>query len=260
MNYLVIYPGRFQPFHLGHKATYDYLVDRYGDSAVYIATSDKTNDEDSPFSYDDKTQMTRALGIPAGHVQKVKNPYRADEIVKSLGDEEKATTALIFAISAKDGKRFTYKPESYLQPLPTDLKGLKPMTQHAYVEIAPTVNFRVKGVDADSATKIRELYKNGNQADRDTIITDLYGKADPHLVDLFDKKIGQNDPEPVVSYGQEGIYAGDTPGQVMRESRLIQLKQNIQRLQGQLQTLRESQDYIDEKRRWQNLTPGVILY
>jgi len=249
MNYLVIYPGRFQPFHLGHKATYDYLVDRYGDSAVYIATSDKTNDEDSPFSYDDKTQMTRALGIPAGHVQKVKNPYRADEIVKSLGDEEKATTALIFAISAKDGKRFTYKPESYLQPLPTDLKGLKPMTQHAYVEIAPTVNFRVKGVDADSATKIRELYKNGNQADRDTIITDLYGKADPHLVDLFDKKIGQNDPEPVVSYGQEGIYAGDTPGQVMRESRLIQLKQNIQRLQGQLQTLRESQDYIDEKRR-----------
>jgi len=249
MNYLVIYPGRFQPFHLGHKATYDYLVDRYGDSAVYIATSDKTNDEDSPFSYDDKTQMTRALGIPAGHVQKVKNPYRADEIVKSLGDEEKATTALIFAISAKDGKRFTYKPESYLQPLPTDLKGLKPMTQHAYVEIAPTVNFRVKGVDADSATKIRELYKNGNQADRDTIITDLYGKADPHLIDLFDKKIGQNDPEPVVSYGQEGIYAGDTPGQVMRESRLIQLKQNIQRLQGQLQTLRESQDYIDEKRR-----------
>jgi len=249
MNYLVIYPGRFQPFHLGHKATYDYLVDRYGDSAVYIATSDKTNDEDSPFSYDDKTQMTRALGIPAGHVQKVKNPYRADEIVKSLGDEEKATTALIFAISAKDGKRFTYKPESYLQPLPTDLKSLKPMTQHAYVEIAPTVNFRVKGVDADSATKIRELYKNGNQADRDTIITDLYGKADPHLVDLFDKKIGQNDPEPVVSYGQEGIYAGDTPGQVMRESRLIQLKQNIQRLQGQLQTLRESQDYIDEKRR-----------
>ena len=249
MNYLVIYPGRFQPFHLGHKATYDYLVDRYGDSAVYIATSDKTNDEDSPFSYDDKTQMTRALGIPAGHVQKVKNPYRADEIVKSLGDEEKATTALIFAISAKDGKRFTYKPESYLQPLPTDLKSLKPMTQHAYVEIAPTVNFRVKGVDADSATKIRELYKNGNQADRDTIITDLYGKADPHLVDLFDKKIEQNDPEPVVSYGQEGIYAGDTPGQVMRESRLIQLKQNIQRLQGQLQTLRESQDYIDEKRR-----------
>lgn len=249
MNYLVIYPGRFQPFHLGHKATYDYLVDRYGDSAVYIATSDKTNDEDSPFSYDDKTQMTRALGIPAGHVQKVKNPYRADEIVKSLGDEEKATTALIFAISAKDGKRFTYKPESYLQPLPTDLKSLKPMTQHAYVEIAPTVNFRVKGVDADSATKIRELYKNGNQADRDTIITDLYGKADPHLVDLFDKKIGQNDPEPVVSYGQEGIYAGDTPGQVMRESRLSQLKQNIQRLQGQLQTLRESQDYIDEKRR-----------
>jgi len=249
MNYLVIYPGRFQPFHLGHKATYDYLVDRYGDSAVYIATSDKTNDEDSPFSYDDKTQMTRALGIPAGHVQKVKNPYRADEIVKSLGDEEKATTALIFAISAKDGKRFTYKPESYLQPLPTDLKSLKPMTQHAYVEIAPTVNFRVKGVDADSATKIRELYKNGNQADRDTIITDLYGKADPHLIDLFDKKIGQNDPEPVVSYGQEGIYAGDTPGQVMRESRLIQLKQNIQRLQGQLQTLRESQDYIDEKRR-----------
>ena len=260
MNYLVIYPGRFQPFHLGHKATYDYLVDQYGETAVYIATSDKTNDTDSPFSYADKTQMTRALGIPAGHVQKVKNPYRAEEIIKLLSDEEKATTALIFAVSAKDGKRFTYKSESYLQPLPKDLKGLKPMTQHAYVEIAPTVNFRVKGVDADSATKIRELYKNGNTADRDTIITDLYGHADPHLVDLFDKKIGQKDPEPVVSYGTEKIYAGDVPGQVMRESRLGQLKENIQRLRYQLRILRERQDYIDEKRRWQNITPGVILY
>ena len=30
MNYLVIYPGRFHPFHRGHRASYEYLAKKYG--------------------------------------------------------------------------------------------------------------------------------------------------------------------------------------------------------------------------------------
>ena len=36
---VAIYPGRFHPFHKGHKFVYDYLSKKYG--TVYIATSDK---------------------------------------------------------------------------------------------------------------------------------------------------------------------------------------------------------------------------
>ena len=106
MNTIVIYPGRFHPFHRGHKASYDWLVKHFGDG-VYIATSNVQNDTDSPFSYSDKVKMMTKLGIPSDHIVQVKNPYQAREIVDSLTPEQKADTALVFAVSEKDSRRRT---------------------------------------------------------------------------------------------------------------------------------------------------------
>ena len=252
MNYLVIYPGRFHPFHLGHKASYDWLTQQFGENAVYVASSDKQNDEDSPFKYSDKIKMATKLGVPAGHIKQVKNPYQATEITKALSDEEKANTVLIFAVSDKDARRFNYKPRadgspSYLQPLPENEKNIKPMTQHGYVVITPTVNFRVKGADANSASQIRKLYTAGNDNDRDQIIVDLYGGADPELRDIFDKRLGVDAPQEGIIYGQERIYAGDQPASIMREERLACLRENIAFLQDRIRQLRDGLDYIDEK-------------
>jgi hypothetical protein len=258
MNYLVIYPGRFHPFHLGHKASYDYLTKRYGENAVYIATSSVQDSETSPFTYADKVKMMTRLGVPAGRIVQVKNPYQATEIVSGLSDEEKATTALIFAVSAKDGERFTFAPKkngdpSYLQSIPDNLKKLKPLTTHGYVAITPTVNFRVQGQDADSASAVRKLYRDGNDTDRMQIITDLYGSADPEIKDVFDQRLGVNEPAEGIIYGQEKIFAGDNPVTVMRERR-EKLARKITEIQQQLANFRRSklnehtsQDYIDEK-------------
>jgi cytidyltransferase-like protein len=252
MNYLVIYPGRFHPFHLGHKASYDWLTQQFGENAVYIASSDKQNDEDSPFRYEDKVKMVTKLGVPAGRIKKVKNPYQATEITKALSDEEKANTVLVFAVSAKDAERFDFKPRadgspSYLQPLPENEKGMKPMTQHGYVVVTPTVNFRVQGADANSASQIRKLYTAGNDNDRDQIIVDLYGVADPELRAIFDKQLGVDAPQEGIIYGQERIYAGDQPASIMREERLACLRENIAFLQDRIRQLRDGLDYIDEK-------------
>jgi cytidyltransferase-like protein len=252
MNYLVIYPGRFHPFHLGHKASYDWLTQQFGENAVYIASSDKQNDEDSPFRYEDKVKMVTKLGVPAGRIKKVKNPYQATEITKALSDEEKANTVLVFAVSAKDAQRFDFKPKadgspSYLQPLPEKEKAIKPMIQHGYVVITPTVNFRVKGADANSASQIRKLYTAGNDNDRDQIIVDLYGAADPELKAIFDKQLGIDAPQEGIIYGQERIYAGDQPASIMREERLACLRENIAFLQDRIRRLRDGLDYIDEK-------------
>jgi cytidyltransferase-like protein len=253
MNYLVIYPGRFHPFHLGHKASYDWLTQQFGENAVYIASSDKQNDEDSPFRYEDKVKMVIKLGVPAGHIKQVKNPYQATEITKALSDEEKANTVLVFAVSAKDAQRFDFKPKadgspSYLQPLPENEKGMKPMTQHGYVAITPTVNFKVKGQDANSASQIRKLYTAGNDNDRDQIIVDLYGVADPELKAIFDKQLGVNAPQEGIVYGQEAVFAGDNPVSIMREERLACLRENIIFLQDRIRQLRDGLDYIEEKR------------
>ena len=219
---------------------------------MYIASSGKQEAETSPFKYADKVKMATKLGVPAGHIKRVKNPYQATEITDALSDEEKANTVLIFAVSEKDARRFNYKVKadggpSYLQPLPENEKNIKPMTQHGYIIMTPTVNFRVQGADANSASQIRKLYVSGNDNDRDQIIVDLYGVADPELRDIFDQALGVNAPEEGIIYGQEQVYAGENPVKVMRESRLDRLRENIESLQQRIQQLRDGMDYIDEK-------------
>jgi hypothetical protein len=253
MNYLVIYPGRFHPFHLGHKASYDWLTGQFGDNSVYIASSSVQDPDTSPFTFADKATMMTKLGVPVGHVVNVKNPYQATEITSSLSDEEKQNTALVFAVSAKDAERFTFAPKkdgtpSYLQPLPKNKKGLKPMTKFGYIAVTPTVDFKVKGVNANSASAVRKMYRDGNDSDRMQIIADLYGAPDAELKAMFDQRLGVNEPQEGIIYGQEAVYAGDAPVNVMRENRMVKLQENIQKLRHRLAVLRESQDYIDEHR------------
>ena len=51
---VVVYSGRFQPFHKGHYATYMNLVNHFGSSNVYIGTSNKTDNIKSPFNFNEK--------------------------------------------------------------------------------------------------------------------------------------------------------------------------------------------------------------
>ena len=248
MNLLVVYPGRFHPFHLGHKASYDYLANKYGADNVYIVTSDVQAPVTSPFSYSDKVAMMTKLGIPAGHIVKVRNPYQVKELTDSLPDP--ANTALVFAVSQKDmsgdGARFKFGTKkngepSYMQPLPDNLKKLQPLTQHAYVDVAPTVNFRVRGADANSASEIRKMYINGNDADRDQIITDLYGTYYPELRDIFDTKLGVSErAQNIVKEARRGNLGA---------IRVIENLLKLERLahdSGYSEALVE--DYIDEKK------------
>lgn len=249
MNLLVVYPGRFHPFHLGHKASYDYLVKKYGADNVYVVTSDVQAPVTSPFGYSDKVSMMTKLGIPAGHIVKVRNPYQVKELTDNLPDP--GNTALIFAVSEKDmagdGARFKFGTKkngepSYMQPLPDNLKKLQPLTKHAYVDVAPTVNFKVRGADANSASEIRKMYIAGSDADRDQIITDLYGTYYPDLRDIFDAKLG------VSERAQELVREAKNSKnvQVIRAlERLLVLEREAHKY-GPTEVLIE--DYIDEKK------------
>lgn len=54
MKTLVIYPGRFQPFHKGHAQVFQWLKNKFGDA--YIATSDKVEAPKSPFNFKEKSR------------------------------------------------------------------------------------------------------------------------------------------------------------------------------------------------------------
>jgi hypothetical protein len=263
MNVIVIYPGRFHPFHRGHMASYEYLTKRFGDSAVYIATSDVQAPITSPFSYTDKVEMMTTLGVPVSHIVKVKNPYQSREITDSLSLEEKSTTALIFAVSEKDmqegSARFQFGVKkngepTYLRPMPKNEQQLEPMSKHAYVMVTPTVNFRVQGADANSASQIRQIYIRGSDADRDNIILDLYGEAVPRLRDTFDARLGTSERVQEFVYGTPIVDAGiKEPGIREHKQKISRLLEQIMLLERRVEQAHQPiteelrQDYIEEK-------------
>lgn len=245
MRTVAVYPGRFHVFHRGHQAVYDHLVKQYGADNVYVATSAKQDQKDSPFSYTDKEKMMVKMGVPPGRIIKVVNPYKIDEIIERLGLDA-TQDRLIYALGAKDAQRFSYTPQSPLQLL-SQTKKMAPVNKHAYVEQVPTATFNVLGQTVQSASDIRKMYMAGNDNDRDQIIADLYGAPDAELRAIFDTALGVNQPKEGIIYGQERVYAGEQEASIMREERLACLRENIEFLQNRIQQLKDSLDYIDEK-------------
>jgi hypothetical protein len=197
-NTLVIYPGRFQPWHKGHKAVYDHLVKTFGRDNVFIATSNKVDPPRSPFSFGEKIQFMQLTGVPMDRVVETKDPYKALEIVQKYNPQ---TTRLIFAVSEKDMAedprfKFGYKKDgspTYLQALPKDKSNVLPFEQHGYVITVPTIEFTVLGKPMISATEVRRQFAEADDETQRSIIKDLFGRYSPEIHSLMKHKITLNE-------------------------------------------------------------------
>ena len=254
MDTIVIYPGRFEPPHKGHKASYDQLKAAFPTAKVLIASSGIVAPITHPFEFSDKVNLFAKLGVPASDIIKSANPNQVPEIKQELSPEEQAHTVLIFAVSAKDqnptdkdkkprypfGIKRNGEP-SYMQPLPgnnpENIKKCKPMTEHAYVYVTDVAEFKIKGKTVDSATKIRDMYSKGSDQDREQIIHDLYGTVDPSIEELFDKRLGvaKQVKQAVIQQAPMDNNVLDNPAPVQRESK--QHKAKIVKLLESIQTL-----------------------
>lgn len=249
MNTIVIYPGRFEPPHLGHKASYKQLQKDFPGAKVFVASSGVTAPVTHPFKFADKVDLFAKLGIPASLVVQCTSPYQAKEITQNIPDPE--NTVLIFAVSAKDMEgenprfKFGIKKDgqpSYMQPYPEGGKGLKPMTKHAYVYVTKVATFKVQGKDANSATSIRNAYISGNDHDREKIIHDLYGVADHDIKQMFDQRLGvaQKTRDAVIQHAPQDANVMDTSAPIQRESK--QSKAKLAKLLESIQTLERQAD------------------
>ena len=190
-NTVVIYPGRFHPFHKGHAAVYRWLSNKFNN--VFIATSDKVDPPKSPFSFEEKKRMMMHAGVPANAIVQVKNPYIATEITDRFDPE---TTAAIFAVSEKDmaeDPRFQFKPKkdgspSYYQPYGSEMESLN---KHGYIITTPTFNFTVLGEPMRSATEFRRDFASADLKTQAKMIKDLYGKYDTNIHKIMAAKITQ---------------------------------------------------------------------
>ena len=190
---IVIYPGRFHPFHKGHASVYNKLSEKFPNADIYITTSNKTDGDKSPFTFDEKKTMMVSAGVDPDKVVEVKNPYNPVEILQRYDSD---SSKVIFAISAKDmegpGARFKFGTKkdgspSYFQPF-VSVRESEFMGKHGYIDTLPTIDFRINDNPVRSASEVRNLYKNADPETRKKIIHGLYGSVDRDIMNIFNAK------------------------------------------------------------------------
>ena len=175
---VVVYAGRFQPFHKGHYGTYQHLVKQFGKDNVYIGTSNKTDNIKSPFKFKEKKMiMMKMFGIPSSKIVEIKNPYAPKEII---GKFDKNTTAFVTVVGEKDRYRLKGK---YFEPYHPDRidKGYE---DKGYVYVAPESGGGMSGTEA------RRLLSQSSESDKITGFKKVYdGKFDSKIFTLITTRL-----------------------------------------------------------------------
>tara|TARA_Y100000389_G_scaffold27801_1_gene23820 strand:- start:15775 stop:16368 length:594 start_codon:yes stop_codon:yes gene_type:complete len=152
----VFYGGRFQPMHKGHHKVYMDLVEQFGSSNVFIATTIAKNatPEKDPFSYEEKTGiMQNMFGIPSKQIVQT-SPYRPDV---SLTGKDPANTAIVLVFSAKDAGRL--KGGNYLRDYEPGAE-MVPSDQAGYILEVPIQEGGMSATDFRNAMKNDSLNDN----------------------------------------------------------------------------------------------------
>jgi hypothetical protein len=230
---VVIYPGRFQPFHQGHAGVFAKLQARFGRENCYIATTPKVKiDNRNPFNAAEKVELMHSAGIPNDRIKLITEPYKIKDVSQTMGLDE-TNTVLIFAVGEPDkdrlevdqvyteftptGRRSKIPPGKSvgdpkpMKSLPKDLRQTVPLSQgYAYViivdEIAVPFEYNGQTYDISHGTECRNMWNQvRNDPDaRAAFLTRLYGRATKKLVSIFNK-IPYNQTEDLSPMGQSTI-------------------------------------------------------
>jgi hypothetical protein len=173
---IVVYSGRFQPFHKGHFATYQNLVKKFGSDSVYIGTSNVTDNKKSPFNFSEKKAiMMKMFGIPSSKIVNVKNPYAPSEILNKYNED---TTGLIVVVGEKDENRLGGK---YFTPYKGKVE--EPYLVRGYVYASPSTANPISGTD------VRYWLSGGSEAERKKNFTKAYPKFDDQIFKMITLKL-----------------------------------------------------------------------
>jgi hypothetical protein len=176
---IVVYSGRFQPFHNGHYAAYKYLVSKFGSDNVFIGTSNDTSSAKSPFNFQEKKQIaTTMFSISPDKFVLLKNPYQPKEILSKFDPK---TTQYIAVVGEKDADRLSGK---YFKPY-------KSKEEHGY-DIAGYVFAVPSQANAISGTEVRANL-GGQDMDKakEFFSTRAYPKFNNKIFNLITKRLAK---------------------------------------------------------------------
>ena len=117
---VVVYGGRFQPFHIGHFKAYEWLCDNFDEENVWLSTSNKTNKNKdsgdiSPFNFKEKREIMISLyGLSKDRIIQSKNPAFSPSEVFDLYKNQN----LVYVAAVGDKDRDRYKSSSFKEIQP----------------------------------------------------------------------------------------------------------------------------------------------
>jgi len=202
MKQIVIYPGRFQPMLSHHAEVYDRLQAKFPNADVYIGTSDKTDEDKSPFNFKEKQIIAQGHGIDSNNVLFARSPYV--HTFYDIPDQE--NKVVIFAVGEKDRDRFTFdniddktglnmkkngEPYYYQMINTYDADNPVPMTERGYIYNVP--NIESDEEEIASASAFRNAMKNApDEQSAKAIFNKQFKNYNESLFNLVYKKIAGN--------------------------------------------------------------------
>lgn len=190
-NLLVIYPGRFQPFHVNHMYSYDWLVSKFGKENVYIATSNVTDAQKSPFTFNEKRRIIQKYGI--NNIIQVKSPYKPMEAFEVLGDKyDPKVTTIIYAIGDKDQNRLGKRAIKFNKTTYIPAKDLE--NPYIYYTILPKPKFSLDKFGIISGTSSRAALsdEDASSSQLKERFEGIFGWFDSSLFNLVITKLNPN--------------------------------------------------------------------
>lgn len=188
---VVVYGGRFEPFHKGHFEAYRWLCKKFGEENVWIATSNKTNfnpksGDVSPFTFKEKKEIMVAMyDINPRRIIQCKNPaFKPEEIF----DLYKGFPIIyVTAVGKKDISR--YKEGTFFRPMPAPFR-LKDAEMLQSVEDGTgyytEIPMQVKEI---SGSIVRKELKTARGDEREALFRKFFGKYDSVIDDLVIAKL-----------------------------------------------------------------------
>ena len=179
---VVVYSGRFQPFHSGHAQVYKHLVGKFGKNNVFIGTSNKQGGPRHPFNFKEKKEiMTKMFKIPSNKIVQVKNPYAPNEVMDKFPEK---TTAFITVVGKKDASRLAspgYQKYFSMYKKGDVDTGYK---DKGYVYVSPSFG-------NISGTAVRDGMSKGDKSKRKAFFKKVYGKFDPKIFNLISGRLSK---------------------------------------------------------------------
>ena len=179
---VVVYSGRFQPFHSGHAQVYKHLVGKFGKNNVFIGTSNKQGGPRHPFNFKEKKEvMTKMFKIPSNKIVQVKNPYAPNEVMDKFPEK---TTAFITVVGKKDADRLAspgYQKYFSMYKKGDVDTGYK---DKGYVYVSPSFG-------NISGTAVRDGMSKGDESKRKAYFKKVYGKFDPKIFNLISGRLSK---------------------------------------------------------------------